>query len=124
MSDNFSAFGFIITNKAGKVLLLKGNSGWELPVLQEASAELALESVKRKLFLKDLSFTGEQKTFGAIPYHFVSIDTEDVTLQLPYTGFWRFGRFASFEEAWHIGRASQENVILWAEKSSNEKKAA
>lgn len=123
MADTFTSCGFIIFNTEGRILLLKGNTGWELPVVQESSVNGAVESLCRKLHLKELTLQEQKRSFGPIHFQFAKLDTSERTLSLPHTGFWRFGRFASFEEAWHIGRATQENILGWAEKSVAERLA-
>lgn len=124
MSDNYTAFGFIIFNNEGRILLLKGNTGWELPVVQDSSLDSAVDNISRKLHISGLKLKDTRRGFGPTHFQFATLDTDSRALSLPHTGYWRFGRFASFEEAWHIGRGSQENVVGWSEKMLAEAKAA
>lgn len=103
------------------LLLVKSNRGWGLP--QAECSDALRTRLLQTLFPRNATFQdmpAAVKTFNQgdqpVSYQLTFSNTDALN---PYVDCpeWTDARWASYEEAFHIGQVSQEEALQWAERT-------
>ena len=111
-----------------QILLVKSSLGWGMPVGAESETSAALLArVKNTLFAPKASLelvTGPRKTFASEGVEVVfelAIAESDELREYVDSEDWLAAKWASFEEAFYIIHASQENPLKWCQRGLKKK---